>query len=75
MPLQSTIWTKQDGTRNWEWRIVGIFGGRDAEWDKRANLMYLNCAVRRGAGEGRQGLAGVFGCACQTRTPPSAWRD
>ena len=61
IPLNSFIWTKQDGTRLWQWRLVGIFDGRDAEWSKRANLMYLNYAMFDEARvAGAQGLAGVW---------------
>ena len=61
IPLNSFIWTKQDGTRLWQWRLVGIFDGRDAEWAKRSNLMYLNYAMFDEARvAGAQGLAGVW---------------
>jgi putative ABC transport system permease protein len=61
VPLTSFIWTKSDGSRVWEWRIVGIFDGRDTEWQDRTQLMYLNYAqfdeARSG---GARGLAGIF---------------
>ncbi len=61
IPLNSFIWTKTDGTRLWEWRLVGIFDGRDEEWSKRANLMYLNYAMFDEARvAGARGLAGVW---------------
>ena len=61
IPLNSFIWTKTDGTRVWEWRLVGIFDGRDEEWSKRANLMYLNYGQFDEARvAGAKGLAGVF---------------
>jgi putative ABC transport system permease protein len=61
IPLNSFIWTKQDGTRLWQWRLVGIFDGRDAEWAKRSNLMYLNYAMFDEARvAGARGLAGVW---------------
>lgn len=61
IPLNSFIWTKQDGTRLWEWRLVGIFDGRDKEWSKRASLMYLNYGQFDEARvSGAKGLAGVF---------------
>ncbi len=61
IPLNSFIWTKTDGTRLWEWRLVGIFEGRDEEWSKRANLMYLNYGMFDEARvTGARGLAGVF---------------
>ena len=61
VPLDSFIWTKQDGSRVWEWRVVGIFGGRDKEWSDRASLMYLNYGqFDEGRVQGARGLAGVF---------------
>ena len=61
IPLNSFIWFKADGSRLWEWRLVGIFEGRDAEWTKRANLMYLNYGQFDEARvTGAKGLAGVF---------------
>jgi len=71
VPLNSPIWTKQDGSRDWEWRVVGIFGGRDEEWNKRANLMYLNYAQFDEARvPGAKGLAGVF--VVRVRDPGAA---
>lgn len=61
VPLNSFIWTKTDGSRVWEWRVVGIFSGRDKEWSDRASLMYLNYGqFDEGRVEGARGLAGVF---------------
>lgn len=61
IPLNSFIWTKADGDRVWEWRLVGIFDGRDAEWQDRTQLMYLNYAQFDEARSPRaRGLAGVF---------------
>lgn len=61
IPLNSFIWTKQDGTRLWQWRLVGIFDGRDEEWAKRANLMYLNYGMfDESRVQGARGLAGVW---------------
>jgi putative ABC transport system permease protein len=61
VPLNSFIWTKTDGSRVWEWRIVGIFSGRDKEWTDRASLMYLNYGqFDEGRVAGARGLAGVF---------------
>lgn len=61
IPLNSFIWTKADGSRTWEWKLVGIFDGRDSEWKKRASLMYLNYSQFDEARNPRaKGLAGVF---------------
>ena len=61
VPLNSFIWTKSDGSRLWEWRIVGIFDGKDDEWQKRTSLMYLNYGqFDEGRAPAARGLAGVF---------------
>lgn len=61
VPLNSFIWTKADGSRVWEWRVVGIFDGKDAEWQDRAQLMYLNYGqFDEARSAGARGLAGVF---------------
>lgn len=61
VPLNSFIWTKSDGSRTWEWRIVGIFDGKDEEWNERAGLMYLNFGqFDEARTAGARGLAGVF---------------
>jgi putative ABC transport system permease protein len=60
VPLNSFIFTKTDGSRLWEWRVVGIFDGRDEEWQKRTNLMYLNYGQFDEARAAGRGGAGVF---------------
>ncbi len=61
VPLNSFIWTQKDGSRVWQWRVVGIFSGRDREWSDRANLMYLNYGQFDEARVPQaRGLAGVF---------------
>jgi putative ABC transport system permease protein len=61
IPLNSFIWTRRDGSRLWQWRLVGIFDGRDQEWQDRTQLMYLNYGqFDEARSAGAQGLAGVF---------------
>lgn len=61
VPLNSFIWTQKDGSRVWQWRVAGIFSGRDREWSDRANLMYLNYGQFDEARVPQaRGLAGVF---------------
>ena len=61
IPLNSFIWTKADGSRLWEWRLVGIFDGKDANWADRTQLMYLNYRqFDESRVRGARGLAGVY---------------
>lgn len=73
VPLNSFIWTRADGSRLWEWRVVGIFDGRDEEWQKRTTIMYLNYGqFDEGRSPGARGLAGVF--VVQVDDPANAER-
>lgn len=61
VPLNSFIFTRAEGGQTWEWRVVGIFEGRDEEWSDRAGLMYLNYGqFDEGVVPGARGLAGNF---------------
>jgi len=60
LPLKSFIFTKKDGTRAWEWDIVGIFDGQDEDWAGRSNLAYLNFGHFDEARQFGQGSAGVY---------------
>lgn len=60
IPLTSFIWPQDGGNRAWEWKLVGIFDGRDREWQDRTNLMYLNYGYFDEARSIGKGLAGVF---------------
>lgn len=60
IPLSSFIFTKKDGTRAWEWDVVGIFDGKDEDWQARTNLMYLNFGYFDEARQFGQGNAGVY---------------
>lgn len=60
IPLKSFIFTRKDGSRAWEWDVVGIFDGKDADWSGRSNLMYLNFGQFDEARQFGQGSAGVY---------------
>lgn len=60
LPLKSFIFTKKDGTSAWEFDIVGIFDGKDADWAGRASLAYLNFAYFDEARQFGQGNAGIY---------------
>ncbi len=58
VPLLSSIWAKNDGGRMWEFEIVGIFDGRDANTDTTPFFFrfdYFDEARRSGWGKGTVG--------------------
>ena len=58
IPLLSAIWAKNDGSRTWEFEIVGIYDGRDKNTDTTPLFFrydYFDEARRSGFGKGLVG--------------------
>ena len=60
VPLKSNIFPQKDGSKNWTWDLVGIYDGKDDEWKKRTNLVYVNFAHFDEANQFGQGRAGTY---------------
>lgn len=60
IPLQSTIWPQQNGDKTWTFDLVGIFDGKDEEWQRNAVEMYLNFDYFNEARQFGRGLAGIY---------------
>jgi len=41
VPITSQIWPQKNGSKSWEFDLVGIFDGKDEDWQKRANLVLI----------------------------------
>jgi putative ABC transport system permease protein len=44
LPLKSNIFPQKDGSMAWSFDIVGIFDGKDAEWQAQTQSVYINHA-------------------------------
>lgn len=44
LPIASNIFPKQDGSKAWEFDLVGIYDGKDQEWQRQTNVGYINFA-------------------------------
>ncbi len=44
LPLKSNIFPQKDGSMAWTFDIVGIFDGKDAEWQAQTQSIYINHA-------------------------------
>jgi len=58
IPIESTIWTKQDGSRVWDFDIVGIYDGKDKGTDTTPLFFrydYFDEARRQSWGAGQVG--------------------
>lgn len=60
VPLKSNIFPNKDGTKNWSFDLVGIYDGKDENWQKQTNGIYINFAYFDEANQFGRGNAGIF---------------
>jgi len=60
IPLKSNIFPQKDGSKNWAFDLVGIYDGKDEEWKKRTQQVYVNFAYFDEANQFGKGRAGIF---------------
>ncbi|HLJ37674.1 MAG TPA: ABC transporter permease [Steroidobacteraceae bacterium] len=41
IPVSSQIWPQKNGSKAWQFDLVGIFDGKDEEWQKRTNQAFI----------------------------------
>ena len=41
IPISSQIWPQKNGSKTWEFELVGIYDGKDEDWQKRTNLAFM----------------------------------
>lgn len=60
VPIASNIFPQQDGSKNWTFDLVGIFDGKDEEWQRQTNGGWINFAYFDEANQFGRGFAGVY---------------
>jgi putative ABC transport system permease protein len=60
VPIASNIFPQQDGSKNWTFDLVGIFDGKDEEWQRQTNGGWINFAYFDEANQFGRGMAGVY---------------
>lgn len=60
LPIASNIFPQKDGSKAWAFDLVGIFDGKDAEWQRNTNLAYINFAYFDEGNQFGSGRAGTF---------------
>jgi putative ABC transport system permease protein len=60
VPLDSNIFPQKDGSKSWSFDLVGIYDGKDEEWAKRTNIIYINFAYFDEANQFGSGRAGTY---------------
>jgi putative ABC transport system permease protein len=60
VPISSNIFPQQDGSKNWTFDLVGIYDGKDAEWQRNTNVGWINYAYFDEANQFGRGAAGTY---------------
>lgn len=60
LPIASNIFPQKDGSKAWTFDLVGIYDGKDEEWQRSTNGGWINFAYFDEANLFARGLAGVY---------------
>jgi putative ABC transport system permease protein len=60
VPISSNIFPQQDGSKAWVFDLVGIYDGKDAEWQRNTSVAWINFAYFDEANLFARGLAGTY---------------
>ena len=60
VPILSNIFPQKDGSKAWTFDLVGIYDGKDADWQRNTNLGWINYAYFDEANQFGSGMAGTF---------------
>lgn len=60
LPLNSSIFPKKDGSKIWGFDVVGIFDGKDEQWQNQTNQVLINFDYFNEANQFGSGRAGIY---------------
>ncbi len=60
VPISSNIFPQKNGSKAWTFDLVGIYDGKDAEWQRNTNVGWINFAYFEEANQFGTGFAGTF---------------
>jgi putative ABC transport system permease protein len=60
IPIGSNIFPQKDGSKAWAFDLVGIYDGKDEEWQRNTNVGWINFAYFDEANLFARGLAGTY---------------
>lgn len=60
IPLASNIFPQKDGSKNWAFDLVGIYDGKDEQWQKQAQIVFINYDYFDEANQFQSGDAGIY---------------
>ena len=60
LPMKSNIFPQKNGSKDWQFDIVGIFDGKDEQWQRNAAQVFINYGYFDEANQFGQGRAGIY---------------
>ena len=60
IPIGSNIFPQKNGSKSWAFDLVGIYGGKDEEWERNAGQVFINFAYFDEANQFGSGRAGIY---------------
>ena len=60
VPIASNIFPQKNGSKSWEFDIVGIYDGKDEEWQKNTQQVFINFDYFDEANQFGSGRAGIY---------------
>jgi putative ABC transport system permease protein len=60
LPIASNIFPQKDGSKAWTFDLVGIYDGKDEQWQRQTNVGWINYAYFDEANQFGSGRAGTF---------------
>lgn len=60
LPLKSNIFPQKNGSKEWAFDIVGIYDGKDEQWQRQTNAIFINFEYFDEANQFGSGSAGIY---------------
>ncbi len=60
LPLKSNIFPQKDGSKDWAFDIVGIYDGKDEQWQRQTNAVFINYEYFNESNQFGSGAAGIY---------------
>lgn len=60
LPLKSNIFPQKSGSKDWAFDIVGIYDGKDEQWQRQTNAIFINYEYFNESNQFGSGAAGIY---------------
>lgn len=60
LPIKSNIFPQKNGSKAWEFDLVGIYDGQDEQWQRQTSQIFINFSYFDEANQFGSGRAGIY---------------